>query len=122
MAVNSRQKGARVERAIRDELRRLDFPEARRTAQRTGKTGLADLEGIPGWHIECKGGKRIDVWKAMEQARGDMAEGDVPVVLAKRDRCATLAVFPLEQLTGFIAMAMAAWVVQNGEIETEEVK
>jgi len=98
VAVNSRRKGARGERQLRDELKALGYADVYRTAQRSGRGGMPDLEGIPGVHIECKVGKNIDVWKAMAQAVGDMEDGRTPVVLARKDRHETLLVCKLKDL------------------------
>ena len=98
MPINSRAKGARVERWFSKLLNEL-FPgaNARRGQQYNGIEGddiVSDIEGV---HFESKGMERLNVYGAMEQARGDAKES-VPVVLWKRNHEPPLAVCFLEDL------------------------
>ena len=84
MAINSRQKGARAERLLASKLREYGY-EARRGCQYAGKNGDADVEGLPGVHIECKDVQRLNVLDAYDQSRRDARPGEIPVVMHKKD-------------------------------------
>ena len=60
---------------------------ARRTAQYCGKTGdAADVDGLPGIHVEVKRTERFRLYDAMAQAIRDSAPtGDRPVVFHRRN-------------------------------------
>lgn len=98
MTINSRQKGARGERELRDVLRAAGWGATIRGQQRSG-VEQADVVGGPGgFHWESKVGKRPDLWKASQQAARDAKPGEVPVVAAKRDRGSWVACLPLSDL------------------------
>ena len=87
--MNSRAKGARIERDAAKFLCELGF-----AAERNGRNGYSadDLRcpALAGVHIEVKGDESIDIWTkplddAYAQAK-DNANGRVPVVLWKRRR------------------------------------
>lgn len=84
MSINSRQKGARAERLLASKLREYGY-EARRGCQYAGKNGDADVEGLPGVHIECKAVQRLNVLDAYDQSRRDARPGEIPVVMHKKD-------------------------------------
>lgn len=76
--LNSRKKGARVERALANLFKEWGFP-AERTAQRSGKAGgpfdvLAPTMPIPQW--ESKGEEQLNLHAAMARAAED-ADGRV---------------------------------------------
>lgn len=101
MPINSRRKGARVERDMAKLLSITLGRNCRRTAQRTGKTGTADIEGLPGIHVECKGGPNPRIWAAIDQAERDSKEtGDTPVIVVKRDRKPAIVIVRLQDLKG----------------------
>lgn len=85
MAINSRQKGAAFERSIAKILRERGF-DARRGQQYSGLQGDADVIGLPGIHIEAKAVERLDLYGAYEQSMRDSREGEVPVVIHKKNR------------------------------------
>lgn len=85
MAINSRQKGAAFERSIAKILRERGF-DARRGQQYSGLQGDADVIGLPGIHIEAKAVERLDLYGAYEQSTRDSREGEVPVVIHKKNR------------------------------------
>lgn len=84
MTVNSRQKGARFERALAKKLREQGF-EARRGQQYCGSNGDADVVGLDGIHIEAKAVEHLNLYAAMEQAIGDKKENEVPAVFHKKN-------------------------------------
>ena len=85
MAVNSKQKGARFEREVAEILREHGY-EARRGVQYNGANGDPDVIGLPGHHLECKHVERLNIEEAMQQSRVDAREGEIPVVVHKRNR------------------------------------
>lgn len=93
MAINSRQKGKRIELEACKFLASIGFPGVQRTAQHCGKNGDApDIRGLSlqGVHIEVKGDQKIDlgtqaISDALVQAKKD-ADGKPYGVLWKRNR------------------------------------
>ena len=68
--MNSRDKGARGERELANYLRSFGF-DARRGQQYSGANGDADVEGLPGIHIECKRVEKLDINSWLRQADDD---------------------------------------------------
>lgn len=97
MAVNSKQKGARFERALASQFRFYGY-DARRTAQYCGNTGdAADVVGLPGLHIEAKHQERMQLYDWMAQAKRDAAgTGNLPAVFHKKNNCKILVTMELE--------------------------
>ena len=83
--MNSREKGKRGERELAHVLQAYGFTEARRGQQYSGANGDADVVGVPGYHIECKRVERLNLEEAMRQSENDAKEGEVPVVMHRRD-------------------------------------
>lgn len=81
----NRERGKRGEREVATLLKGYGY-DARRGAQYSGKTGQADVEGLPGIHIEVKRTERLSLYDAMEQSIGDAREGEVPIVMHRKDR------------------------------------
>ena len=71
--MNSRQKGKRVERLWRDQLREAGFLKAFRGQQYCGAAGNADVvcPELPGFYFEVKGVQNLNVLNAMKQAIAD---------------------------------------------------
>lgn len=85
--LNSRKKGARVERALANLFKEWGFP-AERTAQRSGKAGgpfdvLAPTMPIPQW--ESKGEEALNLHAAMARAAED-ADGRVWALAWRKKR------------------------------------
>lgn len=90
----SRNSGADGERMVRDLFRRFGYNDAERGCQRDGRTGHADVEGVPGLHIEVKFWMRFtrgDLEDAMRQSERDAAGffertgvEIIPIVVHKR--------------------------------------
>jgi Holliday junction resolvase len=86
--VNSRQKGKRVERLWRDQLREAGFLKAFRGQQYCGAAGDADVvcPELPTIHFEVKGVQNLNVLAAMKQAIADSAKsGRTPTVAHKKN-------------------------------------
>lgn len=87
MTINSRAKGKRGELEIAHLLREYGYDDARRTAQYCGNTGDAsDVVGLPNIHIEVKRVEKLNIEKAMAQSSRDARDGEMPVVMHRKDR------------------------------------
>ena len=84
--MNSRQKGKRVERLWRDQLREAGFLRAFRGQQYCGAAGNADVvcPELPTIHFEVKGVQNLNVLAAVKQAINDCGE-KTPVVAHKKN-------------------------------------
>ena len=84
--MNSRQKGKRVERLWRDQLREAGFLKAFRGQQYCGAAGNADVvcPELPDFHFEVKGVQNLNVLAAMKQAINDCG-WKRPVVAHKKN-------------------------------------
>ena len=84
MAINSRNKGKRAELNLAKKLREYGF-DARRGVQYSGANGDADVLGLPNIHIECKAVEKLNILDAMAQSIHDSREGEIPVVIHKKN-------------------------------------
>lgn len=82
---NSRAKGARGERELSKVLREWGY-DTRRGQQYSGANGDADVVGLPNIHIECKWVEKLNLDKAMKQSIDDARDGEIPVVMHKKNR------------------------------------
>lgn len=94
--MNSRQKGTAGERELARKLRDLGY-DCRRGQQYSGANGDADVVGLPGIHIECKRVERLCIEDAIAQAKRDAREGEMPVVMHRKNHCEWLVTMPLDQ-------------------------
>ena len=83
--MNSREKGKRVELKLVHELKKYGF-DVRRGQQYSGANGDADVVGIDGIHIECKGVENLNIREAIKQSYRDSRPGEYPVVMHKKNR------------------------------------
>lgn len=93
----SRNKGKVGERELSKELTRLFGVECRRGQQFNGIDGR-DVVGLDGFHIECKRTEALSLYPAIEQAKRDAEENEVPVVFHRRNQKQWLAVVELDRL------------------------
>lgn len=84
MPINSRAKGAAGERELSRILKKYGY-HTRRGQQYCGSNGDADVIGLPGIHIECKRVEKLNLTKAMEQAKADAKEGEIPAVFHRKN-------------------------------------
>lgn len=70
MGKSQREKGKRGERELAGQLREYGY-DCRRGQQYCGRSGAADVVGLPGIHIECKRVERLNLHDAMDQAVRD---------------------------------------------------
>lgn len=94
MAINSREKGAKFERDLAKILKKYGF-DCRRGQQYCGANGDADVVGLDGIHIEAKAVERLNIYEAVNQAKRDAREDELPAVFHKKNRCEILVTMPL---------------------------
>lgn len=94
--MNSKAKGKNGENELANLLKQFGY-NTRRSVQYCGANGDADVVGIEGLHIECKRVERLNIDEAMEQARRDAREGEIPVVMHRKNRKKWLATVDLEE-------------------------
>lgn len=92
---NGKIKGKNGELELSHELQKYGFA-ARRSQQFCGKNGDADVIGVPGLHIECKRVERLNYYDALEQSESDATEGEIPVVMHRRNRKKWLVTMSLD--------------------------
>ena len=81
----SKNKGKRGELELAHKLQEHGF-DARRGQQYAGVNGDADVVGVPGLHIECKRVESLNIEKALVQSEQDAREGEIPVVMHRKNR------------------------------------
>lgn len=91
----SREKGKRGEREVATKLQEHGF-DGKRGQQYCGLEGDADVIGIPGYHLEVKRTEQFRLWKAMEQSESDAKDGEVPVVVHRKNGTSWVAVLDLD--------------------------
>jgi Holliday junction resolvase len=95
MKINSKDKGARGERELANKLKEYGF-DCRRGQQFCGANGDADVVGLDGIHIEVKRTERLSLYDALAQAKHDAREGEMPVVMHRKNNCEWVVIQPLE--------------------------
>lgn len=87
MPINSRAKGARCERELRDLFRTHGFGQARRGQQFCGHPDAPDVvvPELPWLHLESKAVQNLNVPKAMEIAVLDAGGAKTPVMFHKKN-------------------------------------
>lgn len=96
MALNSRDKGRRGENELSKALNEYGY-HTERMSQYCGKTGVPDVQGLFGVHIECKRVEKLNIETAMQQSRSDAREGEIPVVVHRRNRHGWLVTMDLDK-------------------------
>lgn len=110
---NSRQKGARRERQLARLISKVTGRKARRGRQYAGHPDAPDVV-VDGWdvpHIECKGVEKFNLYDALEQAEGDAAEEQIPVVFHKRNHKKWVGIVEAKTL-----IDMLDWYVGDEEL------
>ena len=113
MGLGSRTKGARGELEAAEALTRIGL-DCSRTAQRTGKTGMADLEcdGI-NLHIEVKRTERLNPYRFMDQAIADSQRTRrKPLVVMRSSHKPWLIVCRLDDMPGIVEEFLNARRIQ----------
>lgn len=96
MPINSRAKGKRGELEAVHKLKEYGY-EVRRSQQFAGINGDADIVGMPGLHLEIKRVERLNIEDAMAQSKHDAREGEIPVVMHRKNNCEWLVTLQLER-------------------------
>ena len=112
--MNSRAKGAAGERELSHELEKYGY-KTRRGQQFCGANGDADVVGVPGLHIECKRVERLNIYDAIKQALNDAREGEMPVVMHRKNRQKWLVTLSLDDF-------MKLWKESKDEQQTDTVR
>ena len=112
--MNSRAKGAAGERELSHELEKYGY-KTRRGQQFSGANGDADVVGVPGLHIECKRVERLNIYDAIKQALNDAREGEMPVVMHRKNRQKWLVTLSLDDF-------MKLWKESKDEQQTDTVR
>ena len=86
MPINSKRKGSAGERELANKLKEYGY-DARRSVQYNGKDGQADVVGLPNIHCEVKRVEKLNLYNAMDQAKRDAKNGDLPAVFHRKNRC-----------------------------------
>ena len=102
---NSRQKGAAYERHVANIFKAEGY-DARRGQQYCGANGDADVTGVPYIHIECKAVERLNLYDAIAQAKRDAKDGELPIVVHKKNYCNDL-----------VTMEFSEWIKLYREYE-----
>ena len=95
MGKTSRDKGKVGERELAGYLREYGY-ECKRGVQYCGKTGAADVIGLPGIHIECKRVEHLNLYNAVSQSKSDAKEGELPTVFHRKNHCQWLVTMELD--------------------------
>lgn len=104
MTINSREKGKKGELELAKLLREHGY-EARRGQQFSGGDTSQDVvHDIPGVHLECKRVEAGSLYKWLEQARQDAADGKIPVVAHRRSHEEWVAILPLTDFLKLMRM------------------
>ena len=83
--LNSKIKGCAGERELARILVEHGYT-SRRGHQMNGQTDEADVIGLPGIHIECKRVEHLNIYNALDQSKRDARDGEIPVVIHRRNR------------------------------------
>lgn len=100
MPINSRAKGKRGELEIANILKEYGY-DTRRGVQYNGSDGSPDVVGLPNIHIEVKRVEALNLDKAMKQSIDDARDGEVPVVMHRKDRHEWLVTMRLDEWMEF---------------------
>jgi Holliday junction resolvase len=112
----SRTKGASGEREICRVLRDAGWPEAARTSDGRSQHGRGDIAGVPGVVFEIRRTEKLNIWQAIDDVQRQAADGELPVVVFRRNRSGWWAAIPLERLVELLpAIALAHETREDGQ-------
>jgi len=81
----------------------------RRSQQYAGINSDADIVGVEGLHVEVKRMEKMDLYAALGQAMGDVAEGDVPIVMHRKNNRPWVVILNCEDIVEFSKAVLAAY-------------
>lgn len=93
--MNSKAKGKRGELELVKALSSYGYC-VRRSVQYSGANGDADVVGLPGIHIECKRVERLNIQDAVDQAKRDKRDDEIPAVFHRKNNCEWLVTLTLD--------------------------
>ena len=108
--INSREKGRRGEVELSKLLNDYGFT-TERMSQYCGKTGVADVDGLPSIHIECKRVEKLNLEEAYSQSCRDAKDGEIPTVMHRKNRGEWMVSMSLED---WVEM-YRSWICQQKE-------
>ena len=111
--VNSKAKGSTGEREVAHILQEYGY-NGQRGQQYCGLKGDADVIGLPGVHLEVKRVECLRLHEAMRQSKRDAREGEIPMVVHRRNREEWLAILPFKS---FLEMYKAWEEKKNGRAD-----
>ena len=94
--MNSNLKGKTFEREIARYLREHGYTDARRGQQYKGGADSPDVVGIKGYHIEAKRTERFDLYGALEQSTRDATDGEIPIVIHRKNGKKSVVILTLD--------------------------
>ena len=95
MPINSKQKGCVGERELANKLKEYGY-NTERSVQYNGKNGQADVIGLPHIHCEVKRVEKLNIYNAIDQAKRDAKNDDMPTVFHRKNRCNWLVTMELD--------------------------
>lgn len=102
-----KRKGDIFERAVVAYLREHGFPDAARAYGAGRPDGVGDIAEVPGFVIECKAHRTLDLAAFMDQATREAgARSVIPVVVAKRRGQDTGSAYVVLRLSDFARIAL----------------
>ena len=111
MGKKSRDKGANFERWVANQLKQ-HWPDARRrgNAQADGRKLEADVEGVPGWHIECKRYATMPSWNQCKKWFVEIPHDTVRkrLLIVKADRQQPIAF--VDSSRGMVCQPFVDWI------------
>jgi len=99
-------KGSAFERAVVDYLKANGFPYCERHYGAGRPEDVGDIDGIPGWTIECKAHKALALAVWTDEAERERVNGRQPyaAVVAKRRNRPNAGAYVIVSLSTFAAM------------------
>lgn len=95
MATNGKRKGKEGELELAHKLKEYGY-DAKRSVQYNGKDGQADVLGLPHIHVECKRVEKLNIYDAIDQAKRDAKNDDLPTVFHRKNRFNWLVTMELD--------------------------
>lgn len=80
----------------------------RRSQQYAGINSDADIVGVEGLHLEVKRQEKMDMYGALDQAIRDAKDGDVPVVMHRKNRKPWVLIIEADNVLEFARTVIAA--------------
>ncbi len=95
MAINSKAKGKKGELELSHKLQEYGY-NTRRGQQYCGINGDADVVGLDDIHIEVKRVEKLNIVDAMDQAKRDKKENELPALFHRKNHCEWLVTMTMD--------------------------